>query len=82
MDESLKVIIERLDKILENQQLILKQLESIEDWQDTNAQIDEELKKSMENEFAMMAAEHKILMGDALNLNKTVKVKRFSARNK
>lgn len=72
MEEMLKAIIERLDKIEENQAKLFEKLENIEDWEDTNAQMEDEWRKSVDTDFAMISAEHDIIMHALADVSPTM----------
>lgn len=73
MEQMLKDILQRLEKIEQNQKKLLDRLENIEDWQDTNAQMEDEWRKSLDTDFAMMSAEHDLLMQGLADVSPTVK---------
>lgn len=62
MEQILQEILERLDKIEKLQEQSILKMESIEDWQDTNARIEDQWRESIKNNFFMIDTEQQILM--------------------
>ncbi len=73
MEQSLKEILQRLERIEQTQQKLVERLESIEDWQDTNARMEEEWRQSVGTDFAMISAEHDLLMQGLADISPTIK---------
>ncbi|MBP0980767.1 MAG: hypothetical protein J5968_01060 [Oscillospiraceae bacterium] len=73
MEQKLDMILQRLEKIEENQTKLIERLESIEDWQDTNAQMEDEWRQSIDTDFAMISAEHDLLMQGLADISPTIK---------
>lgn len=73
MEEALRELLQRLDRIEQNQQKLIERLESIEDWQDTNARMEEEWRQSVGTDFAMISAEHDLLMQGLADISPTIK---------
>ena len=74
MEQMLKEILQRLEKIEENQAKLIERLESIEDWQDTNAQMEDDWRQSIDTDFAMISAEHDLLMQGLADISPTMKI--------
>ena len=73
MEQMLKEILQRLERIETNQLKIFERLENIEDWQDTNAQMEDEWRQSIDTDFAMISAEHDLLMQGLADVSPTMK---------
>lgn len=73
MEQKLDIILQRLEKIEENQTKIIERLKNIEDWQDTSNKMKIEWRNSIDTDFAMISTEHELLMQGLADISPTIK---------